>query len=256
MAVERDDEVVSEPLEMVIPPAAANIMTIDQTSWGDIGAGIALFVLLYTSTLSLSLVLGGDSTGEPTFATAGARVVATLGFIAVQQAAGLPSNAWLTRDSSSEEASNQALSSPVAAPIAGIVFFAAAAALGIAASSAAGLAWDTTLPAARALPPPGAAADLLIFAPLTEEIFFRGYLLSATKRTGAAGSPQRFAVSSVLFALWHLGAGDGGPLFFLALGAYLAALYENSAGSLPLCVGTHATYNGCVTLLRAWRAAA
>ena len=112
-------------------------------------------------------------------------------------------------------------------------------------------AWDATLPAARELPAAGTALDVLALAPLTEEIFFRGWLLAAAQSAGIS-APLRVALSACGFALWHVGAGDS-PLFFAALGAYLAVLFERSGGALSLCVGTHATYNLCVVLLRAAR---
>lgn len=237
------DNEITQPMPTTTPP---------ESDWNNVGTGVALFVLLYSSTLSVAQVIGNDAGASNNAGTAIARLVATGGFIAVQQAAGLPMDAWLTaKPSDGSKTGSPMLASPLAAPTAGLVFFTGAAALGVAVSSAAGVGWDSTLPAARALPEAGAAVDLLVLAPLTEELFFRGWLLKATERAGAP-PPLRIVLSAALFALWHIGAGDS-PVFFASLGAYLATLYQNSAGSLPLCIGTHATYNLCVVLLRAAR---
>lgn len=233
---------------------------LDPSSWEGIGAGIALYILLYTSTLSvLQLASAGGATNG--LATATARLIATGGFAAIQQAAGLPIEDWLTlQPSSTQKSGDDApgsalpsfLLSPIGPPAAGLAFFLVAAGLGVAASLGAGLEWDSTLPAGRALPEIGAAADILLVAPITEEIFFRGWLLRATEKANLSQS-LRIGASALLFAVWHVGAGDS-PLFFAGLGAYLAYLHQRSDGSLGLCIGTHATYNLAITLLRAVRA--
>ena len=110
------------------------------------------------------------------------------------------------------------------------------------------------LPPPRPLPGPLRAVDILAAAPLTEEIFFRAWLLVAMQRAGAS-ELAALGASSVLFACWHAplvaALGDPSELFFFgALGAWLTLLYQKSDGSLPLAVGTHATFNLIVTLLR------
>jgi membrane protease YdiL (CAAX protease family) len=98
------------------------------------------------------------------------------------------------------------------------------------------------------------AHSVLAIAPLSEEIFFRAWLLVTLRRAGAS-FPARVALSSILFSLWHvpLGRPEMAPtdlLAFGALGAVLAAMYDASSGSLPLVASTHASYNLIVTLLR------
>ena len=114
------------------------------------------------------------------------------------------------------------------------------------------------LPAARPLPEAGRALDVLVAAPLTEELYFRGWLLAACDAAGAPAVAS-LGASALLFSLWHApqllsGAGSAGELvFFAALGAWLALLYRKSESSLPLVVGTHASFNAIVVLLRAVR---
>lgn len=240
---------------------SSDVGGLDPTSWGGFGASLALYLLLYTSTLTVAQLLtsaGSDAAMVNGVGTAAARVVATGGFAAIQQVAGLPLDQWLTLRSNQatpQEGGSTSpvefLQSPLAPVAAGVTFFAVAVGLGVGASVGAGIEWDSTLPAARALPEAPAAADILLLAPLTEELFFRAWLLRATAKAGAP-PPLRIGISATLFALWHVGAGDS-PLFFAALGAYLAFLFQRSEGSLGLCVGAHATYNFCVTVLRAVR---
>ena len=237
---------------------------LDPSSWEGIGASIALYVLLYTSTLSvlqLATASGTDAGTTNGIATVVARLIATGGFAAIQQAAGLPIEEWLTLGPSTSQPSATdssasglpaVLLSPIGPPAAGLAFFLVAAGLGVAASLGAGLEWDSTLPAGRALPEMAAAADILLVAPITEELFFRGWLLRAAERAELS-QPLRIGASALLFAIWHVGAGDS-PLFFAGLGAYLAYLHQRADGALGLCIGTHATYNLLVTLLRAVRA--
>lgn len=229
------------------PPPAASLT--------DVAAGVALFVLLQSIVLSFGSA-AGLSAGQDGSVAAGSRLVATGTFVAVQQAAGLPVGAWLVRDDTSKASSSPSSAAsdflqqnPAAAPAAALAFSLAVALIG----TVAGLDW---LPAARPLPDPGRAFDVLVTAPLTEEAFFRAWLLEAT---AAANAPPlaALAASAGLFSLWHLpellgsGAGPAELVFFAALGGYLAQLYRTSGGSLPLVAGTHASFNLIVVLLRA-----
>ena len=88
-------------------------------------------------------------------------------------------------------------------------------------------------------------------APLTEEAYFRAWLLPALERVGAPPGAG-VAASAALFSLWHLpGGGASEVLFFAALGTWLAVLFRASGGSRLLAAGTHASFNLIVVLLRA-----
>lgn len=84
----------------------------------------------------------------------------------------------------------------------------------------------------------------------TEEILFRGYMMSALLRRG--GAMQAVVFSTVLFALFHIPGGNlnaGDLTLILLLGAVLS-LYALRTGSLWGAMGLHAAWNfftGCVS---------
>ena len=251
-------------------------MTTDRT---DVAIGGVVFVLLHSILLSTASYIGAGASdavaGKGMIEDAGAgalcRFAATAGFLAVQNAAGTwPTGLlngstnkaaqaqkgdrwWLGKESAIlSSPSPSILGQPqLAAPLAAVGFALAVAGLGAA------LGVDL-LPAPRPLPTPGRALDVLVAAPLTEELFFRAWLLRMLERAGASASTT-LAVSSALFALWHvpvIAAGNAAPgelCFFAILSLYLTVLYQRSAGSLPLVAGTHALYNAIVVALRAVR---
>ena len=108
--------------------------------------------------------------------------------------------------------------------------------------------------------PSGARALLtLVVAPVSEEFFFRAWLLGAFERAGAASNVALIA-SAGLYGLYVVPlssvlngttGGDGPALLLLyeALGAYLAFLFQRSGGALPLVVATHCSFNLAVALL-------
>jgi len=108
------------------------------------------------------------------------------------------------------------------------------------------------LPAGTPFPPAGRLFDVLLAAPLTEELFFRGWLLAAAAR---AGAPPALAVgaSAATFALWHAGGDGGGLLTFGALGAWLAVVYTKGGGRLETTVGAHALWNAAIVAVRVAR---
>lgn len=223
------------------PPAPAAGAAEDSGSLQDVAIGGALYVLLQTIGLSAAQVAGVDARA----AAAAVRLVATGGFVLALEASGtVPASDYIRGPSA--EPRFKLLGSPLAPLACGGAFFVAV----LAATLAAG----GELPAAAPLEL-GRVADVLLAAPLSEEAFFRGFLLTGLARAGvpAAGG---IAASAASFALWHAGLpdGGGGPVFFLGLGAYLALLYEGGGRSLGLAVGTHAVFNGLVTLLRAAQA--
>ncbi len=87
---------------------------------------------------------------------------------------------------------------------------------------------------------------VVIAAPLTEELLFRGFLYPLLKRHFSTSFAILF--SALLFSAMHQHLPTAIPLF--ALGAAFAIAYEYT-GSLPLCMGLHAIFNGStvITLL-------
>lgn len=83
-----------------------------------------------------------------------------------------------------------------------------------------------------------------VFAPVAEEIFFRGFLYGGLRRRGGAASAM--LVSSIFFTALHLSVGLFIPIF--VLGLFLAWLYEHT-GSLYPGIFLHAANNGLALLL-------
>lgn len=214
---------------------------------GEIALNATLFVALHAFACTGAALASGSA--DPSAATAAARLVTVAAFVALQQ----PVSGWLTepRSSSSETQAVLALDRPIA-PLAAVLLFAAAVCAPAALAQLAGApeVAQLLLPAARELPEPGRALDLLAAAPIEEELFFRAWLLSALRRGGASDAAA-LAASSVAFAAWHGVGGDGGPLFFAALGGWLGWLYQRSQGNLALPLATHALWNGGVAVGRA-----
>lgn len=98
----------------------------------------------------------------------------------------------------------------------------------------------------------GAGFLVCVVAPLTEELFFRGFLFGGLRRRGLAVAA---IVSGLAFGLAHVG---GSPIGFIvplaALGIILALLYERT-GSLYPPIALHALNNSIafgVSDGRAW----
>ena len=79
----------------------------------------------------------------------------------------------------------------------------------------------------------------VVFAPLFEELVFRGTLLPVLART--YGLTWGVIVSALVFALAHLSVGEFPPLVVLGLGL---ALLRLSSGRLLPCVLMHSLWNG------------
>lgn len=90
--------------------------------------------------------------------------------------------------------------------------------------------------------------SIVVFAPLFEEILFRGFLYRNLRDT--LGVRSAMIVSSLLFGLVHLQLGLVLPL--AGLGLAMCLVYERSGSLLP-AIGVHAVWNGgqlvLVTLL-------
>ncbi|NGX40062.1 MAG: hypothetical protein KR126chlam1_01402 [Chlamydiae bacterium] len=88
--------------------------------------------------------------------------------------------------------------------------------------------------------------SLLILAPLTEELLFRGVLQTFLKRH--LGVKAAIALSALSFALFHYSPSQGlGNITlitsFILLGGFLGFVYERQ-GSLWASIGLHMTFNG------------
>jgi membrane protease YdiL (CAAX protease family) len=82
-------------------------------------------------------------------------------------------------------------------------------------------------------------ATIVIFAPIAEELFFRGVVFNAWLRE--AGRPWAYVGSAALFAAIHLSLVSLLPIFLLGLA--LAWVYERTRSLLAPIV-MHATVNG------------
>jgi membrane protease YdiL (CAAX protease family) len=88
------------------------------------------------------------------------------------------------------------------------------------------------------------AVVVAVFAPIAEEIFFRGYVFSAYRNQ--KGLWQAFLFSSVIFAVVHLNLPAVVPLF--VVGIALAGVYYIT-GSLVSCMVAHGVNNAVGILL-------
>jgi len=232
-----------------------------------VGAGLLLWNYLNKAAKGCTM-LAFDS---PEADIAAARILAAAAFVLVQRIAGLEFCSWLrlsgelpqVADGSDDGSGNgSSASSPIdallglPAPVAGVAF-ALLFALPVAAVNAAGV---NVLPVYGTGFPSGLCALVTLFiAPLSEEIFFRAWILSAFARAGGEASLALIA-SAGLYGLYVVPissvlagttGGDGPALLLLyeALGAFLAYLFQRSGGSLSLVVVTHCTFNLALALL-------
>jgi membrane protease YdiL (CAAX protease family) len=230
---------------------------------------------------------------SPEADVAAARVLALLGFIGLQQIVGFKPSSWLrlSPDKSGggggdggdggPRRANQGESAPdLLAPLFDLAaprcvnpiadaLRANAAALGFALLVVLPVAGLDAIGGVDLLPSFGvsglasgdAALLTLLVAPLSEEVFFRAWLLSAFERAGGSAFNALIA-SSGLYALYVVPlstvladtTGGNGPallLLYEVLGGFLAYLFQRSGGALPLVVVTHCAFNLGVALLAA-----
>jgi len=209
-----------------------------------VGAGVALYLVLHCIGLSVAGLAGmTPATGS----TVAARAGCTLAFVGVQQAAGVGPESWLLRRAAPAEWAW--LREPAGPVIAALCFAAAAYAPPalLALSGETELA-QTLMPQPRALAP-GVLADVLLAAPIAEEAFFRGWLLTELERAGASAGAA-LGISTLLFTGWHLVGNDGGVLLYAALGGWLGLLYQKGGASLSTPIATHVLWNLSVVLAR------
>ncbi len=95
---------------------------------------------------------------------------------------------------------------------------------------------------------------LLLFAPLFEELFFRGFLLSALQAVGAHQWVAA-ATSAALWSVLHFQYDLYGVVSIFVGGLLLAAA-RFSTGSILPCLGMHSLMNLIATVETAYRASA
>ena len=170
-----------------------------------------LFLLLHTFTWSSAQFAGFNpfnTADRAAFALA--RLVGIGAFVAVQQVAagGISFDGWLAGDDDEHglgrvEGSYNPIAFSAGAAVAFVALCITSSASYAMLVQGTGLpeALTTWLPGARALEP-GRAFDLLVAAPVQEEIFFRAWLINALQKTGV-GELGTLAASSVAFMLWQ-----------------------------------------------------
>ncbi len=85
---------------------------------------------------------------------------------------------------------------------------------------------------------------IALLGPITEEVFFRGFLYSALKKT--LGIASAIIISGFLFSFLHINLLGFIPI--LALGVFLAYIREKT-GSLVPCITVHIVHNSAITLM-------
>ena len=217
---------------------AANLIGVTPP-WITTAFGCNLFVLLDFAAKQLTIL----TLPSPELDAIAARTLAVILFAAIQQIAFIPLREWLTLGPNKPRDPNPVFQN---GPYAGVTFaFIFAVPLGTIAQLC-GIPW---LPEPKPFPAADGALLNLLVAPLSEEIFFRSWLLTAFEAAGGSQAAALIA-STALFGLYHVPFGqvlaEGGSaklLVYEALGAYLSFLYQRSGGSLPLAFVCHATCN-------------
>ncbi len=92
---------------------------------------------------------------------------------------------------------------------------------------------------AASLDPTVVLLAFVVIAPVAEELFFRGVVLTAWERE--YGPRVALIGSAALFALAHISVVQALPIF--ALGLLLGVVYRRT-GSLPASIALHAAFNG------------
>lgn len=240
-----------------------------------VALGAVTFVSLNKGAKELTM-FAFDS---PEYDVAAARLLALTGFVFLQQLFGFELSSWLQlageRARPVPSAAIQAdplgaiieaaaprcvnpISDALRVNFAGLIF-ALLFVTPVAALNAAGL---NLLPNfGTGFPSADRALLTIVIAPLSEEVFFRAWLLSAFQRAGGSSYAGLIA-SAGLYGLYVVPlstilagtTGGNGPallLLYEALGGFLAYIFQRSGGSLPLVVVTHCAFNLAVAQLAA-----
>ena len=216
--------------------------------WIDAGIGCILFVLLNAACKELTFL----AFPTPQADILAGRLLAIVAFAVVQELAFVPTSRWLRLDPPNKPDANPFFQS--GSPLAGITFAFIFAVPVCTLATLLGIDW---LPEPRPWPAADGALLFLLVAPLSEELFFRAWLLTAFTEAGGSQGAALLA-STALFGLYHVPLstalqpdGSSALLLYEMFGAYLSFLYQRSGGSLPLAALTHSTCNAIVLGLRA-----
>lgn len=212
--------------------------------------GCLIFTLLTANFKQVALP-GFDS---PAASAATGRLLAIALFTAIQSFAFTPPQRWLRLDAAEPADANPLFQIARAEPVSGVTFAFMFAVPIATFAQLSGIPW---LPDPEPFPDADGAFFKLLAMPLTDEIFFRAWLLTAIREAG--GSQAAALISStVLYGLYKVPLatalapeGSSTLLLYQLLGAFLSLLYQRSGGSLPLVVVTASTCNLIVLGLRA-----
>ena len=86
----------------------------------------------------------------------------------------------------------------------------------------------------------------VVFAPIAEEMVFRGWLYTSLRRV--AGVKTTIAITSVLFALAHWESTHLYALAVLPVGLVLGVI-RHRTGTIAASITFHAVYNGAASVL-------
>lgn len=82
---------------------------------------------------------------------------------------------------------------------------------------------------------------LITFQPITEEIFYRGFLLEKIEKISS--TPVAVTVTSVLFGLAHLSVGNVYPAFLTAIAGVILAVLVIKTQNLTAAIIAHILFN-------------
>jgi uncharacterized protein len=82
---------------------------------------------------------------------------------------------------------------------------------------------------------------LIIFQPITEEIFYRGFLLEKIEKISSA--PVAIAITSILFGLAHLSAGNVYPALLTGVAGAMLAILVIKTKNLTAAIIAHIVFN-------------
>lgn len=233
------------------PASAGGGQPADAQAWGLLQVGVGLAVVLFAAII----VSGGVDLlfGEDNLAWGAIAGSALLGLAM----AGMPAVAAIGGSRQVSRALGLTVSQ---LPFPKTAAFTAAA-LGLSMGATALYSWAVEardvaillppeIPGELVLPGAGAVltfAALAVWTPLTEEIFFRGFLFAGL--ANRLGTVRGVVLSAAVFSLFHVWPGVLLPIF--VTGILLALLYQRTRSIWP-CIAAHAGQNAVALSYAAW----